>query len=53
MGIPIGQHITVAAEIGGKNVLRSYTPTSSDADTGHFDLVVKVCNVAAIIAYIH
>ncbi|KAG8890982.1 NADH-cytochrome b5 reductase, partial [Tulasnella sp. 403] len=41
VGIPIGQHITVAAEINGKTVSRSYTPTSSDADTGHFDLVVK------------
>ncbi|RHZ44659.1 hypothetical protein Glove_714g19 [Diversispora epigaea] len=41
LGLPIGQHISVQAEINGKLVQRSYTPTSSDDDLGHFDLVVK------------
>jgi len=41
LGVPIGQHITIAAEINDKTVARSYTPTSSDDDPGHFDLVVK------------
>lgn len=41
LGLPIGQHISVRAEIDGKRVTRSYTPTSSDDDKGHFDLVVK------------
>lgn len=41
LGLPIGQHIAVSAEIGGKDVIRSYTPTSSDDDLGHFDLLVK------------
>ncbi|KAG8921494.1 NADH-cytochrome b5 reductase, partial [Tulasnella sp. 417] len=41
IGIPIGQHITVAADIDGKTVARSYTPTSSNDDAGHFDLVIK------------
>lgn len=43
LGLPIGQHISVAAEINGKQVVRSYTPTTLDDDKGHFDLVVKVC----------
>lgn len=30
------------AEIDGKQVVRSYTPTTLDDDKGHFDLVVKV-----------
>lgn len=42
LGLPIGQHISVSAEINGKEVMRSYTPTSSDDDLGHFDLLVKV-----------
>jgi len=42
LGLPIGQHVSVSAEIGGKLVQRSYTPTSSDDDLGHFDLLVKV-----------
>ncbi|CAG8639560.1 9284_t:CDS:2 [Paraglomus occultum] len=50
LGLPIGQrskkylnrqHISVQAEIGGKSVQRSYTPTSSDDDLGHFDLLIK------------
>ncbi|CAG8589515.1 2222_t:CDS:2 [Acaulospora morrowiae] len=41
LGLPIGQHISVQAEIDGKLVQRSYTPTSSDDDLGHFDLVIK------------
>ena len=42
LGLPIGQHISVMAEIDGKQVVRSYTPTTLDEDKGHFDLVVKV-----------
>jgi len=41
LGLPIGQHISVEAEIDGKKIMRSYTPTSSDDDKGHFDLLVK------------
>ena len=42
LGLPIGQHVSVSAEINGKDIMRSYTPTSSDDDLGHFDLLVKV-----------
>ena len=42
LGLPTGQHISVSAEINGKEVMRSYTPTSNDDDRGHFDLLVKV-----------
>lgn len=41
LGLPIGQHISVQAEIAGKDIMRSYTPTSSDDDLGHFDLLIK------------
>ena len=43
LGLPIGQHISVQAEINGKQIVRSYTPISSDDDLGFFDLLVKVC----------
>jgi cytochrome-b5 reductase len=46
LGLPIGQHISVSAEIDGKEIMRSYTPTSSDDDLGHFDLLVKVFPVS-------
>lgn len=42
LGLPIGQHISISAEINGKEITRSYTPTSSDDDLGHFDLLIKV-----------
>ncbi|ORY18220.1 hypothetical protein BCR34DRAFT_583139 [Clohesyomyces aquaticus] len=43
LGLPIGQHISLAATIAGqpKEVVRSYTPISSDEDKGYFDLLIK------------
>ncbi|KAF2087080.1 ferredoxin reductase-like protein [Saccharata proteae CBS 121410] len=43
LGLPIGQHISIAATIDGqpKEVVRSYTPISSDEDSGYFDLLIK------------
>ncbi|KAI8335881.1 hypothetical protein BC941DRAFT_429653 [Chlamydoabsidia padenii] len=41
LGLPIGQHISVMAEINGKQISRSYTPTSLDEDAGYFDLLIK------------
>ncbi|MCJ1336841.1 NADH-cytochrome b5 reductase [Bachmanniomyces sp. S44760] len=43
LGLPIGQHISVAAMIEGqpKEVVRSYTPISSDENPGYFDLLIK------------
>jgi len=41
LGLPIGQHISVAAEINGKEISRSYTPISSDDDLGFFELLIK------------
>ncbi|KAH9486755.1 NADH-cytochrome b5 reductase 1 [Psilocybe cubensis] len=41
LGLPIGQHISISAEINGKNIVRSYTPVSNDDDRGHFDLIIK------------
>lgn len=41
LGLPIGQHISLQADINGQNVLRSYTPISSDNDAGYFDLLIK------------
>jgi cytochrome-b5 reductase len=41
LGLPIGQHISLAATIDGKEVVRSYTPVSSDEDHGYIDLLIK------------
>ncbi|MCJ1464192.1 NADH-cytochrome b5 reductase [Pseudocyphellaria aurata] len=45
LGLPIGQHMSVAAtlQVEGqpKEVVRSYTPISSDENPGYFDLLIK------------
>ncbi|KAJ2760516.1 NADH-cytochrome b5 reductase, partial [Coemansia nantahalensis] len=41
LGLPIGRHIQLMVEVDGKQVARSYTPTSTDSDRGFFELVVK------------
>ncbi|CAA20696.1 NADH-dependent reductase for Dph3, Cbr1 [Schizosaccharomyces pombe] len=41
LGLPIGQHLKVFVDVDGKEYSRSYTPLSSDADKGYFDLLVK------------
>jgi cytochrome-b5 reductase len=43
LGLPIGQHISLAANIAGqdKEVVRSYTPISSDNDKGYFEVLIK------------
>ncbi|KZV75599.1 NADH-cytochrome b5 reductase [Peniophora sp. CONT] len=52
LGLPTGQHISVSAEIDGKEIMRSYTPTSNDDDRGHFDLLVKAYEKGNISRYI-
>jgi cytochrome-b5 reductase len=51
LGLPIGQHISLAAtldvndpktgDVAKKEVVRSYTPISSDVNPGYFDLLIK------------
>jgi len=42
LGLPIGNHLSLVATVNNELVVRSYTPTSSDDDVGHMDLVIKV-----------
>ena len=45
LGLPIGQHMSIAAnlQVDGqtKQIVRSYTPISSDEDPGYVDLLIK------------
>lgn len=54
LGLPIGQHISLAATIDGqpKEVVRSYTPISSDEDKGYFDLLIKSYPTGNISKYV-
>eukprot|EP00762_Andalucia_godoyi_P002931 ANDGO_04218.mRNA.1 NADH-cytochrome b5 reductase 1 len=53
LGLPIGKHISTRfVSADGKEVMRSYTPTSSDDDVGHFDLVIKVYPTGVMSKYI-
>jgi len=42
LGLPVGKHMFFYANVNGEPVMRAYTPTSSDDDVGHFNLVIKV-----------
>lgn len=43
VGLPIGQHISLKYTDGnGKDVIRSYTPVSSNSDVGFVDFAIKV-----------
>lgn len=42
LGLPVGQHIYLSANIDGNLVIRPYTPVSSEDDKGYVDLVIKV-----------
>lgn len=42
LGLPVGQHVNTKAKIGGKLVIRPYTPISSDDDLGFVDLLIKI-----------
>jgi cytochrome-b5 reductase len=46
LGLPIGQHISIAATLpqpdgANKEIVRSYTPISGDHQPGYFDLLIK------------
>ncbi|CEJ89969.1 Putative Catalytic activity: nitrate reductases catalyse the reaction [[Torrubiella] hemipterigena] len=42
LGLPIGQHVAIKADIDGESVARSYTPVSNNVDLGIIELVIKV-----------
>jgi len=41
LGLKVGRHITVRAEIDENKVMRSYTPTTRIDQKGYFDLLIK------------
>ena len=41
LGLPIGQHMFLSAEVNGKPCARAYTPVSSDDEIGYFELLSK------------
>ena len=53
LGLPIGRHISVRAEIDGSMVIRAYTPTSRSDTTGHFDLLIKSYEMGKLSPYLH
>lgn len=52
LGLPIGQHVSLKATIDGTDVMRSYTPISSDSTPGYFDLLIKSYPTGNISKYV-
>lgn len=42
LGLPVGNHMYLTAQINGELVIRPYTPVTSNDEIGYFDLVIKV-----------
>lgn len=42
LGLPVGKHMFFYATVNGEQVMRAYTPSSSNDLVGFFELVVKV-----------
>ncbi|CAN9147518.1 unnamed protein product [Alternaria alternata] len=52
LGLPTGQHIAIRHEIDGKQLARSYTPTSSNKDRGRLELTVKIYEGGKLTPYL-
>jgi len=52
LGLPIGQHISLRAIIDDKEVMRSYTPVTSDDEKGYFELIIKVYEKGVMSKYV-
>ena len=53
LGLAIGRHVSVRAEINGIKVIRPYTPTSRPDTKGHFDLLIKKYTDGKMSSHIH
>eukprot|EP00600_Ochromonadales_sp_CCMP1393_P010512 CAMPEP_0175005956 /NCGR_PEP_ID=MMETSP0005-20121125/5594_1 /TAXON_ID=420556 /ORGANISM="Ochromonas sp., Strain CCMP1393" /LENGTH=385 /DNA_ID=CAMNT_0016261245 /DNA_START=24 /DNA_END=1178 /DNA_ORIENTATION=- len=53
LGLSIGRHISVRAEIEGSKVIRAYTPCSRPDQCGYFDLLVKSYEYGKLSPYLH
>lgn len=53
LGLTIGRHITLRAEIDGNKVMRAYTPTSKIDQKGFFDLLVKCYEFGKMSSYLN
>lgn len=42
LGLPIGQHVAIKADIEDNTVVRSYTPVSNNRDLGRMELLIRV-----------
>jgi cytochrome-b5 reductase len=52
LGLKIGRHVSVKADINGSKVIRAYTPTSHIDAKGYFELLVKKYNDGKLSNYI-
>jgi cytochrome-b5 reductase len=53
LGLTIGRHISVRAEIDGLKVIRSYTPTSRIDQKGYFELLIKSYEFGKMSSFFH
>jgi cytochrome-b5 reductase len=52
LGLPTGQHVAIRHMVDGKQLARSYTPTSSNKDTGRLELTIKIYKDGKLTPYL-
>ncbi|RAR02113.1 YWTD domain-containing protein [Stemphylium lycopersici] len=52
LGLPTGQHVAIRHMVDGKQLSRSYTPTSSNADRGRLELTIKIYDGGKLTPYL-
>lgn len=53
LGLSLGRHITLRAEVDGAKVMRAYTPTSRIDQVGYFDLLIKSYEYGKMSSHLH
>ncbi|KAA8491484.1 NADH-cytochrome b5 reductase 1 [Porphyridium purpureum] len=52
LGLYLGGHVQIAAQVNGKLIKRQYTPISSEDDHGFFDLLIKIYPTGSLTPYL-
>jgi cytochrome-b5 reductase len=53
LGLTIGRHVSLRAEVDGAKVMRAYTPTSRIDQVGYFDLMIKSYEYGKMSSFLH
>ena len=53
LGLSVGRHVSVQANINGSKVIRPYTPSSAPSQRSYFELLIKRYELGKLTPYLH